>query len=55
MRPRLLEYRVDYETLDHKVELFFDFMEEDLAKRLKAVKRFNPITTKVIVRICRTL
>lgn len=46
---------MDYESFDPKVELVFDYMEEDLAKRIKSVKKFNAATIRVIGGLCRIL
>lgn len=47
MRFRLINFRIDYETADPKVQLIFEFVDEDLAKRLRGVRKFEHGAVKV--------
>jgi hypothetical protein len=49
-----MNFRIDYETPDPKVMLIFEFVDEDLSKKLRMVRRFDSLSVKVGAKVLRT-
>ena len=45
----MLNYKLELTSLDPRIELYFDFIDEDLAKMMKKRKTVDPLATKVFL------
>jgi hypothetical protein len=50
-----MNFRIDYETADPKVMLIFEFVDEDLAKKLRTVRKFDSEAVRVTAKVFRAL
>jgi len=48
-----MNFRIDYESADPKVMLMFEFVDEDLAKKLRIVRKFDSESVRVIPKVFR--